>query len=240
MQGLEGPAQRSVYRDQVVDRLRDAIVNGRFQPGAPLRERQIAEQLEVSRAPIREALLSLEKEGLVVTTPHRGSFVASFTDDDVVEIYTLRASLEQLAASRLEERTTASDLRELDDIVVRMDAHAAEGDLRGLIRADHAFHRRLCEMSGHRRLLEAWDVLALQILALYTVTDVPDLMSRLYGYVEETGNRHRPIVTALRAGDIEGLPGHLADHILEVPRLIIDQRAARRAVQVPDATPSKA
>jgi len=229
-----------VYRDQVLDRLRDAIVNGRFEPGAPLRERQIAEQLEVSRAPIREALLSLEKEGLVVTTPHRGSFVASFTDDDVVEIYTLRASLEQLAASRLEGRTTPSDLRELDDLVVQMDLRAADGDLRGLIRADHAFHRRLCELSGHRRLLEAWDVLALQVLALYTVTDVPDLMSRLYGYVEETGNRHRPIVSALRAGDIDGLPRHLAGHILEVPRLIIDQRAARRVAEVQGKTLSGA
>ena len=66
-----------------------------------------------------------------------------------------------------------------------------------------------------------------QILALYTVTDVPDLMGRLYGYVENTGDRHRPIVTALRAGAIDELSRYLGEHILEVPKLIIDQRAAR-------------
>jgi DNA-binding GntR family transcriptional regulator len=218
-----------VFRDQVVDRLRDAIFEGRIPLGKPLRERQIAEQLDVSRAPIREALLSLEKEGLVVTTPHRGTFVASYSDDDVTEIYTLRAALEGLAARLMGDRVTAADLRQLDDLVTQMDRHAGTGDIRSLIHADHAFHRRICELSGHRRLLDAWDVLAQQVLALYTVTDVPDLMSKLYGYVDVTGDRHRPIVQALRARDIEGLERYLTGHILEVPKLIIQQRASQRS-----------
>jgi len=227
VEGLEGPAQRSVFRDQVVDKLRDAILDGRIPLGEPLRERQIAERLEISRAPIREALLSLEKEGLVVTTPHRGTFVASYTDEDVTEIYTLRAALEQLAVGLIDGRATAGDLRALDDLVTQMDRHAADGDFRKLIAADHSFHRQLCQLAGHRRLLEAWDHLAQQVLALFTVTDVPDLMSRLYGYVEVTGDRHRPIVAALRNGDVDGLAKYLSNHILEVPQLIIEQRARR-------------
>ena len=83
--------------------------------------------------------------------------------------------------------------------------------------ADTAFHRRVCLLAGHRRLLEAWDDLAQQVLALYTVTDVPGLMSRLYGYVEDTGDRHRPIVAALRGGDLEGLAKYISNHILENP-----------------------
>jgi DNA-binding GntR family transcriptional regulator len=225
--GLEGPAQRSVFRDQVVDRIREAIVDGRIPLGQPLRERQVAAQLDISRAPIREALLSLEKEGLVVTTPHRGTFVASYTDQDVTEIYTLRAALEQLAVGLIDGRASAADFRALDDLVTQMDRHAADGNFRLLIAADHEFHRRMCALSGHRRLLEAWEELAQQALALFTVTDVPDLLGRLYGYVEETGDRHRPIVTALRDGDVAGLGKYLSNHILEVPRLIIDQRAAR-------------
>jgi DNA-binding GntR family transcriptional regulator len=101
VKALAGPAHRSVFRDQVIDRIRDAIVDGRIPLGEPLRERQLAEELDISRAPIREALLTLEKEGLVVTTPHKGTFVASYSDEDVIEIYTLRAALEELAVTRL-------------------------------------------------------------------------------------------------------------------------------------------
>src|SRR4051794_30012748 len=96
VKALAGPAQRSVFRDQVIDKIRDAIVDGRIPLGEPLRERQLAEELNISRAPIREALLTLEKEGLVVTMPHKGTFVASYSDEDVIEIYTLRAALEEL------------------------------------------------------------------------------------------------------------------------------------------------
>jgi DNA-binding GntR family transcriptional regulator len=211
----------------VVDKIRAAIVDGRIGLGQPLRERQLAAQLDISRAPIREALLTLEKEGLVVTMPHRGTFVASYNDSDVSEIYTLRAALEQLAASLIVERGNRSDLLVLEDLVTRMNRHGAAGDFRSLIAADHQFHRRVCQMSGHRRLLEAWDDLAQQVLALYTVTDVGALLSRLYGYVENTGDRHRPIVQALREGDVESLGRYLAEHILEVPKLIMEQRAAR-------------
>ena len=103
-----------------------------------------------------------------------------------------------------------------------MDRYAAAGGP-NLIAADTAFHRRVCLLAGHRRLLEAWDDLAQQVLALYTVTDVPGLMSRLYGYVEDTGDRHRPIVAAW-GGDLEGLAKYISNHILEVPQLIIEQR----------------
>jgi DNA-binding GntR family transcriptional regulator len=199
-------------------------VDGRIPLGEPLRERQLAEELDISRAPIREALLTLEKEGLVVTTPHKGTFVASYSDEDVIEIYTLRAALEELAVTRLGGHVTAADLRALDDLVIQMDRYAAAGEFRSLIAADTAFHRRVCLLAGHRRLLEAWDDLAQQVLALYTVTDVPGLMSRLYGYVEDTGDRHRPIVAALRGGDLEGLAKYISNHILEVPQLIIEQR----------------
>ena len=108
-------------------------MDGRIPLGEPLRERQLAEELDISRAPIREALLTLEKEGLVVTTPHKGTFVASYSDEDVIEIYTLRAALEELAVTRLGGHVTAADLRALDDLVIQMDRYAAAGEFRSLI-----------------------------------------------------------------------------------------------------------
>src|SRR3990170_6280284 len=91
------PATRLVFRSQVVDALRAAILGGRLQPGQPITERQLAHELQISRAPIREALRDLEKEGLIVTRPHKGTYIASYSDEDVREIYSLRATLETMA-----------------------------------------------------------------------------------------------------------------------------------------------
>jgi DNA-binding GntR family transcriptional regulator len=222
------PAERNVYSTQVEAKLRAAIVDGRLPIGKPLRERQIADDLELSRAPVREALRSLEKEGLVVTVPHRGTYVATYTDRDVEEIYSLRATLESLAFVRATNRVTATELRSLDSLVGRMDRLATGSNFQELIKTDLAFHRRICELADHGRLLETWEQLARQIMVLYTVTDVPELVKRLYGYVEEIGDRHRPIVTALRDRDIEGGRAYIATHVLEVAHIIAEQGAVQQ------------
>jgi DNA-binding GntR family transcriptional regulator len=226
---LLGPAERSVFSSQVVAKLREAILDGRLPVGQPLRERQIAHDLDLSRAPIREALRSLEKEGLVVTMPHRGTYVATYTQRDIEEIYTLRASLEALAFTRATSRVTATDLRSLDALIARMDRLANGGAARfqELIRTDLAFHRRICEIADHARLLETWENLGRQILAVYTVTDVPLLVKRLYGYVEHIGERHRPIVRSLRERDIDAGRSYVSTHILEVAHIISEQTLER-------------
>src|SRR6185295_16111174 len=132
-----------------------------------------------SRAPVREALRALEKEGLVVTVPHRGTYVATYTDRDIEEIYSLRANLESLAFARAVSRVTATELRSLDGLISRMDRQATGTNFQELIKTDLAFHRRICELADHGRLLETWEYLARQILVLYTVTDVPMLVKRL-------------------------------------------------------------
>ena len=222
---LLGPAERSVYSSQVVAKLRDAILDGRLPVGQPLRERQIAHDLDLSRAPVREALRTLEKEGLVVTVPHRGTYVATYTRRDIEEIYTLRASLEALAFSRATSRVTAADLRSLEALISLMDRLASGGaaGFQELIRTDLAFHRRICEIADHARLLETWEHLGRQMLAVYTVTDVPLLVKRLYGYVEDIGDRHRPIVRSLRERDIDAGRSYLSTHILEVAQIISEQ-----------------
>jgi DNA-binding GntR family transcriptional regulator len=227
------PAERAVFSSQVVAKLRAAIVDGLLPIGQPLRERQIALDLDLSRAPIREALRALENEGLVVTVPHRGTYVATFNDRDVEEIYSLRANLESMAFVRAASRITAADLRSLDVLVARMDRLATGSSFQELIRTDLAFHRRICELADHGRLLEIWENLSRQIMVLYTVTDVPLLVKRLYGYVEEIGDRHRPIVKALRDRDTEGGRSYLATHVLEVARIIAEQRALRPSGEAP-------
>src|SRR5207247_6190152 len=132
---------RHVFSTQVIAKLRAAILDGRLPIGLPLRERQIAHDLDLSRAPVREALRALEKEGLVTTVPHRGTYVATYTDRDVEEIYSLRPNLESLAFARAVSRVTATELRSLDAMISRMDSLATGTNFQELIRTDLAFHR---------------------------------------------------------------------------------------------------
>jgi len=221
------PATRLIFRNQVIDAVRAAILDGRLQPGQAITERPLAHDLQISRAPVREALRELEKEGLVVTRPHRGTYVASFSDEDVVEIYSLRANLEMMAIGRAIERATPRDVDDLTRLIEEMERHAPT-NFTETIRVDLAFHRRICEIAAHRRLLDAWDVLANQLRALYTITDVPMLVRSLYGYIDQMGERHKPIVDAIRQRDSQLGQRHISNHIGDVARMIVEQRSIHR------------
>jgi len=218
------PATRLIFRNQVIEALRAAILDGRLQPGQPITERQLAHDLQISRAPIREALRDLEKEGLIVTRPHKGTYVASFSDEDVQEIYTLRATLETMALGRAIDRASSADIDFLDGLIADLERHSTT-DFNAMIRVDLAFHRRICELADHRRLLDAWDVLANQLRALYTITDVPTLIRSLYGYVDQMGAQHRPIVESFRRRDVAAGQRYIADHVSDVATTIVHQRA---------------
>jgi DNA-binding GntR family transcriptional regulator len=226
------PATRLIFRDQVIGALRAAILDGRLQPGQPITERQLAHDLQISRAPIREALRDLEKEGLIFTRPHKGTYVASFSDEDVQEIYTLRANLETMALGRAIERATTADIDALDGLIDDMERHS-RSDFAKMIGVDLAFHRRICEIAAHRRLLDAWDVLANQLRALYTITDVPTLITSLYGYVDQMGARHRPIVESIRRRDVAGGQRYIGGHVADVANTIVHQRAHVAAAHEP-------
>jgi DNA-binding GntR family transcriptional regulator len=139
----------------VLRTLREAIVEGRLAPGAPVVEAQLSRQLGVSRAPLREALRSLENEGLVVSTPWRGAIVAPLTERGVTELQGFRRLLENFAADQVLARDDA-DISSLDAIVAEMERCADAGDLACMNEADVRFHTRIVEMSGNALLLDVW------------------------------------------------------------------------------------
>src|SRR3954451_14400347 len=103
------PTVKRSLADDVVDRLRDAIFHGSFKPGEALREEQLAAMLDVSRGPVREALVQLEREGLVLVRRHRGATVARLSRGDLEEVYSLRLALERLAIQRAARLATERD-----------------------------------------------------------------------------------------------------------------------------------
>jgi DNA-binding GntR family transcriptional regulator len=136
------------------------IVEGHYAPGQRLIEQRIAEELNVSRTPVREALRQLESSGLVVTERNRGSVVREVTREEIVDLYELRARLEGLAAERAATRADAEDLAAMDEAVQAFGAALRAPDIRDLEalrdinRANRAFHDTVLRAARHDRLAQ--------------------------------------------------------------------------------------
>ena len=146
---LERPDVRSI-EEVVTTALRDAILSGELRPGERLLQEQLADQLRVSRIPLRDALRRLEAEGLVHIGPRRGAEVASLSRDDVVELYELRVSLEPDLMRRAVTALAAADIKRLVDMSEEMDRRVdkpAEGR-----RARRVFYSELYSYAGRPRI----------------------------------------------------------------------------------------
>jgi DNA-binding GntR family transcriptional regulator len=121
------PTVKRSLADDVVDRLRDAIFHGSFMPGESLREEQLAAMLDVSRGPVREALVQLEREGLVIVRRHRGATVARLSRSDLEDVYSLRLALERLAVQRAARYATDQDFAAMETVLAAFDVALAHG-----------------------------------------------------------------------------------------------------------------
>lgn len=199
------PARRRGLAEEVADRIRDAIFDGVYPPGGQLREVELAAALGVSRGPVREALLRLEREGLVRSAWHRGATVTALSEQDVVELDTLRAALEQLAVRLVIDHAPDSALVAIDDVVQRMDRAVDEHEM---VRCDLDFHDAVYAASGHRRLREAWQAIRSQVY-LFLLTRI-GLDSE--GYLASIPAEHRQLASALRERDREAALQLFAEH----------------------------
>jgi DNA-binding GntR family transcriptional regulator len=199
-----------VLSDHIATELREAIIADRLKAGQHIVEREIAEAMKTSRGPVRDALLQLESEGLVVRYPHRGTFVTRLTSEDAEEIYSLRQGIESLAIKYALKRATPTDLKELDDLVQEM-ADMIEGSysISEASELDLAFHRALCRISGHSRALAAWEALSGQtrILLMSRITRHPR------GFQDLVVVWHRRLVDALRERNLDLAQEELRKHL---------------------------
>ncbi|MGW2343156.1 GntR family transcriptional regulator [Streptomyces sp. NPDC001661] len=189
----------------VLEELRRAITSGEIRPGMPIRQDALAEQLGVSRVPLREALKTLEGQSLVVHHAHRGYFVAELSLAELREVYRIREILEAEAV-REAMRAGGSVLDVLEEAQEEVEAQAAAADVAAMAAANRRFHFVLFEASGMHRLVRL-------IATLWDATDAyrslyyADSISREHVLVE-----HRAVLDALREGRTEDavrlLDGH--------------------------------
>jgi len=182
-------------RELVLDAIREAIINGTLKPRERLMEIQLADELGVSRTPIREALRKLELEGFIVMVPRKGAYVADISFKDIADIYEIRAALEGLAAGLAAERITDEELEEMERHLVEKADAISHQDMARLVEVDTKFHEAIYRSSRNERLLPIMNNLREQIQRFRaTSLAYPGRMKRS---LEE----HRAIVEAIQARD---------------------------------------
>ena len=180
-----------------VSQLREAIVAGRLVPGDRLVELELADQLGLSRGPVREAIQQLAREGLVTIRPNRGAVVSPVSAEDVLEVYALRAMLGTLALRNLlgTNRATPEFLTRLESIAAR--AEAARDEQSSLVAADLAFQAAIADSCGLSRVARRFEELTSEIRLFITALDIR------YQDVDTILADHTLLISALRASDLD-------------------------------------
>jgi DNA-binding GntR family transcriptional regulator len=202
------PHKRTLSED-VLDRLREAIYSGKLAPGLKLREEMLADFLKVSRGPVREALVQLEREGLVIKQPNRGATVARLSREDLEEVYTLRLALEQFAIRQAVQHITEKQLEALQAVVDDLSAQLERGITgQSAAELDIQFHEVIYQAAQHRRLYDFWSILRPQIhiFLLTRVVANPD-------FRDVTVGAHQRVIEILRTRDEERAASVIAEHI---------------------------
>jgi len=137
----------------VFEYLRNAILAGELKPGERLMEVTIADQLGVSRTPVREAIRKLEKESFVIMIPRKGAYVADLTKKDILEVLEIRKELEGFAAFLAAERMSLSEKEALGRVVERFNESLINMDKKNMIDSDNEFHSLIFEATKNQRLI---------------------------------------------------------------------------------------
>ena len=190
-------------RDVVFETLRDAIITQVLKPGERLMEIQLADEMGVSRTPVREAIRKLELEGLVIMVPRKGAYVAGVSMKDIHEVYEVRAALEMLAVSLAAERITDEELDALERQVLReSEAEASEDTdehtLDNIVYIDTTFHDIIYQAANNQRLVQFLNILQEQLQRFRAAS-----LSRP-GRSKTALEEHKQIIEALadRNGDL--------------------------------------
>ena len=212
MENLTLPrATRRGLTDEVLDALRTAIVTGQLRPGQWLVESVIAEQMQVSRGPLREALRRLQQEGLVTVVPNKGTRVTVLSEEDVRELHTLRALLEGFAVRQLcREGQAGPAIVQLEKTLAKMHSAADVKDMATFSQLDFAFHEAILTSTSMPRLHGLWN--SLNGLLLIWLLSVQSAVRQCLSAVLE---EHDQIVEAIKARDAEAAERLLRDHIVE-------------------------
>jgi DNA-binding GntR family transcriptional regulator len=211
------PTQR--LTDAIYALLRERILRGVHRPGERLHVDRLAQALGVSQTPIKAALATLAVEGLIQVLPRRGTFVTPLSERDISESLSIRQALELLAAETILAHAAPPVLAVLRDLARRT---ALATDVDDHFRHNAAFHQRLIELSGNRKLAELYR----QLNAHIQIARVHSRSSSWRERVPTETAEHEAIVDAIERRDVAGLKAAIARHLQRAQRSLLDQAHA--------------
>lgn len=198
------------------------ILDGELASGAKLTESTLADQLGVSRGPVREAFRMLEEAGLVRTEKNRGVFVRDVPIEEALEIFEVRAAMDLYVGRKVAQSASAAQVRELRQLVDAMDQAVKSGNARDYHRFNLAFHDRLLELAGNAKLLATYRKLVNE-LSLFRRQNLTGESMAVYS------REHRQIVKAIAAGDAEAAGQAMYQHVMNSRERTLRNHAARQA-----------
>lgn len=207
--GERAPIKKLVLREEIKNKLAEAIMGGEFKPGDRLIETQIAREYGVSQAPVREAIRDLEQMGLVVTEPYKGTYIREINTEDLKKVYEVRAELEGLAIRLAISRITPEGIAILEDIYHNMLKECDSGDLRTQILLDIKFHEVIIKYSGNDILEKSWSELCIPYWTFLGTSLYRDGNKELV-------TRHKPILEAIRKKDVDSAVKLIHQHFDEL------------------------
>ena len=193
--------------DHVAKIIRKMILNGTLKPGEKVNQVQLAESLNISRGPIREALRMLQNEGLIIHETNKGTYVTTLSYQDAYEIYTLRALLEAKAAELAVPHLTEREFSKLEKLLEEFAEASHDNDLEREARCDISFHHTIIGASKHQRLIHMHEQLDTQVGAMF-LTVASKLPVRAAMVVEN----HKKLLDALKSKDIDSVSREFSDH----------------------------
>ena len=220
-----GPEVRTL-RERVLQAVRAAVVSGELSPGSRIGEVDLSRSLGVSRGTLREAVRRLEQEGLLVTLPHRGTFVRELSAEEIPQVYGVRLALEGHAARCAAAQLTPAMRGLLEQRLRELEAATASHRFADAVSADLRFHEAVCTVSGNRFLIDQWRSLV-GLIAAVMHTAGAELVAPLQSPAE-----HRALLDHVVAGDPERIDAIWREHFDAGARTLAAAVARRVPVSV--------
>ena len=227
-QSFDTSLESRPIRDIAYEQLKHAIITGQIPAGSRIVETIYAEQLHISRTPLREALRRLERDGLVEYVLHRGVVVRAFTIEDIDEIFTIRNAMMMLILPSIVENVTDERIRELRDILLKMDVEYERTDADALAISNRQFHGTMEHISTKIRILRVIDSQE-EYIKRFQATTIASVVRRTNAHQE-----HHEMVDLLEKRDLEGLKVLFRHHFEESKETCLAAVRVNKLIDIPN------
>jgi DNA-binding GntR family transcriptional regulator len=219
MMAVFQPSKSSLLHVEVINEILNAIVSGNLKPGDRIIEQSISEQMEISRAPVREAIRELAAHDIIKVIPRKGAYIAQLEPQGIKEVYLLRSCLEGLAARLVTNRLDDLDLTKLEQFNEKMKKATLGNEAMAFVEADLSFHDLIYQKCGHARLIKVIEGVRIQT-RLYMIMSKWHLVA--HAQLNRERNAHQPILDAFKSRNEAAAETKMRDHIIGSGNLLIE------------------